>query len=299
MKDITEYLPVMDTEYAFSFIAMAALGLLALIFQRERRISSGLLLALFGMLTFLYVRNIGLFALVLLGPLVRLGLHTFPDNIPQRLQRLGVSVVLAAWLGLPLWQDKWGSGTRPGVFPEVSAAYLKQNLPGGHVLNFFDYGGYLAWVLGSGFLVFVDGHDTKPNRAVQLHDAIFRADPGWENAVAQYRIDAIFTPAVMQFSGRVIPLVEHLAYTDTWKLVVREPSGLLFLRADLAADAGLDKRQVWEQLIEEAQRELLRYPDHPGPLAALAKAHLAMGEAGKAEEAMQQYRRLDTRIPAE
>jgi len=64
---------------------------------------------------------------------------------------------------------------------------LQQNLPEVTFLNFFDYGGYLAWVLGSGFLVFVDGHDTKPNRAVQLHDAIFRADPGWENAVAQYR----------------------------------------------------------------------------------------------------------------
>ena len=299
MNDITEYLPVMDTEYAFNFIAMTALGVLALVFQRERRISSGLLLALFGMLTFLYVRNIGLFALVLLGPLVRLGLHTFPDKIPQRLQRLGVSVVLAAWLGLPLWQGKWGSGTKPGVFPEKSAAYLKQNLPGGHVLNFFDYGGYLAWVLGSGFLVFVDGHDTMSNRAVQLHDAIFRADPGWENAVTQYRIDAIFTPAVMQFSGRMIPLIEHLAYSDTWKLVVREPSGLLFLRADLAVNAELDKRQVWEQLIEEAQRELHKFPDHPDPLAALATAYLAVGDAEKAEEAMRQYRRLNTRIPVE
>lgn len=297
MTDITEYLPVMDTEYAFDFMAMVALGLLSLIFQRERRISSGLLTVLFGTLTFLYVRNIGLFALVLLAPLVRCGLQVFPDRIAPRLRHFGAFVVLAAMLALPLWRGELGSGTKPGVFPEKSAAYLKQHLAGGHVLNFFDYGGYLAWALGSGFLVFVDGHDTEMNRAVQLHDAIFRADSGWENTVAQYRIDAIFTPAVMQFSGRAIPLVEQLSNSSEWHLVEREPSGLLFLRGDLVAGGELDKRQVWEQMIVEAQRELRKYPDHPDPWDALTTAYQALGYSVKADEAKQQYLRMNKPMP--
>ncbi|MBY0577216.1 MAG: bacterial transcriptional activator domain-containing protein [Gallionellaceae bacterium] len=297
MTDITEYLPVLDTEYAFNFAAMAALGAVALIFQRVRRISSGLLIAVFGTLTFLYVRNIGLFALVLLAPLVRYGLQVFPEKISLRWQYSGALAVLIVLLVLPLWQGKLGSGIKQGVFPEKSAVYIKQHLRSGHILNFFDYGGYLAWALGPDFLVFVDGHDTTISRALQLHDAIFRADPGWENSVAQYRIDAIFTPTLMQFSGRVIPLVEHLIDSSEWRLVAREEAGLLFLRADLVGGAALDKRQIWEQMIEEAQRELGDYPDHPDPWAALVKAHRALGDSVKAEAAMQRYLQLSKRRP--
>ncbi|MBI3479935.1 MAG: hypothetical protein HY016_06210 [Nitrosomonadales bacterium] len=290
--DITEYMPVMDTEYAYSFVAMAALGIVALILQRERRISSSLLVIMFGAFTYIYVRNIGLFALVLLGPVVRCGVRVLPNRIPLRWQYLGAAAVLAGMLALPLGQGKLGGGTKPGLFPEQSAAYLKQHLPGGHVLNFFDYGGYLAWALGQEFLVFVDGHDTTVNRAVQLHDAIFRADPGWENIVNEYRIDAIFTPTVMQFSGQVIPLIEQLSSSGEWRLVAREPSGLLFLRADLLVGNELDKRLVWQQMIEEARRELSKYPDHPDSWAALAMAYQALGDSVKAEEAAQQLRRL-------
>jgi hypothetical protein len=297
LADITEYLPVMNTEYAYEFVAMATLGLLSLIFQHDRRISSGLLIALFGTLTFIYVRNIGLFALVLLMPMARCGLQVFPDKILPHLQRFGAAVVLVTMLVLPLWQGELGTGTKPGVFPEKSAAYLKRHLPDGRVLNFIDYGGYLAWALGPTFLVFVDGHDTKVNRAIQLHNAIFRADPGWENTVSEYRIDAIFTPTVMQFSGRIIPLVEQLSTSNEWRLVKREPSGLLFLRADLVVGAELDKRQVWEQMVDEAQRESRKYPDHPEPWAAMATAYQALGDFVKAEEAAQQYHRLSKLTP--
>ena len=74
------------------------------------------------------------------------------------------------------------------------------------------------------------------------------------------------------------------------------PAGALradFLRADLAVDAGLDKRQVWEQTIDEAQRELEKYPDHPDAWAALATAYQALGSFVKAEEAKRQYQRLN------
>ncbi|MFZ5529796.1 MAG: hypothetical protein ACOY4U_01920, partial [Pseudomonadota bacterium] len=291
MADITEYIPVMQTGYALHFVIMAALAVATLTLQRERRISSGLLLALFGGLTFLYVRNIGLFALMLLPPLVRLALHRCPP-LPAKARHFAVAALLAVWLGLPLWQDKLGSGIKPGLFPEQSVAYLKQHLPGGRVLNFIDYGGYLAWTLGPKFMVFIDSHDIMANRTVQLHDDIFLAAPGWEIPLSQYRIDAIFTPAVMQFSGRMIPLVEQLAYGSAWRLVAREPSGMLFLRADLVSDGGLDHQQVWEQMAMEAQREQNKFPDHPDPWAALATAYRALGKEAQAQEAERQYRRL-------
>ncbi|MBI3222401.1 MAG: hypothetical protein HYZ46_04885 [Nitrosomonadales bacterium] len=292
MAGITEFLPVMETEYADVYVFMVVCAVLAMFVQRERRISGSLLVILFGTLTFLYVRNIGLFALLLLGPLVRSALRFSPVVISSRMRYAGAFVVLAALLALPVWQKQLGSGPMPGAFPEKSAAYLEQRLPGGNVLNFYDYGGFLAWALGSKFMIFVDGHDTGTNRAVELHDAIFRADAGWENIVAQYRIDAIFTPTVMQFSGRVIPLVGQLSNNSQWRLVVRENSGLLFLRADLAGEEGLDKRQIWEQMLEQAQHELDTYPDHADAWAAIATAHQALGNDAKAEEARQQYLRL-------
>lgn len=295
--DINEYLPVMDTEYASSFLVMLTLGFLSLLVQHRRIISGAILLLLYGFLTFLYARNIGLFALVLLGPLVHLALKLFPDRISTQVQKFCMIAVLVVWLGLPVLQGRLGSGVASGVFPEKSALFLKQHMSSGNVLNFYDYGGYLAWALGSHFLVFVDGHDIKSNRAVQLHDSIFLAESGWENKVAYYRINAIFTPAVMKFSGRMIPLVERLAKSTDWRLVVREPSGLLFLRADMFTETALERSQVWEQMIEEARQEIHRFPDHPDSWAALVMAYREMGDHTSADDAARQYRRLSESKP--
>ncbi len=294
MADLTEYAPIMDTSLSHTYSVAVLLGLLAVIFQPQRRVAYALLLAFFGVMSFLYVRNFGLFCLIASAPATRLAHHIFPATVKPAYQYALTATLLIALIITPLWQGEWGVGQKSNLFPQQAVSRLKKDFPdGGNVLNFFDYGGYLAWSLPSSFKVFVDGSDTKLNRAVQLHDGIFRADSGWESELTRYKIDAIFTPAVMQFSGKHIPLVEELAHHDDWLIVSRESSGMLFIRNTPGAHGSLDKRQIWEQMAVEAEREIKAYPIHPDSWESLAMAQHYLGNTAESEKAAQQFRKLN------
>lgn len=293
IADLTEFAPIMNTNLSNIYLVAILVGLITIIFQPQRRVAYALLLAFFGVMSFLYVRNFGLFCLIALAPAVRLAHHIFPATIKPAYQYALTATILIALIITPLWQGEWGVGQKSNLFPQQAVSRLKKDFSdGGNVLNFFDYGGYLAWSLPSSFKVFVDGSDTKLNRAVQLHDGIFRADPGWENELARYKIDAIFTPAIMQFSGKHIPLVEQLSSDNEWVLVSRESSGMLFLRNTANVRDTLDKQQIWEQMVVESEREIKAYPTHPDSWESLAMAHYYLGNTAQSEQAAQQYRRL-------
>jgi|GEM_PF-4866073 len=290
---VTEYQPVMATAFRNTFIVLVALALPAVLFAPRHRIAAGLLLALFGGLTFLYARNIGLFALMLVIPLVRLALRVWPKDLPAWLARAATAIPLAFLMAFPLWRGDWGSGPVPQVFPEQAASYLRSHVPRARVFNFIDYGGYLAWALGREASVFADSHDTAMNRAADLHDRIFQAEPGWQNALASYRIDAIFAPTLMSYSGRLIDLMLPLAKDDHWQLVSVEDAGLLFVRSDLAPASTIDKRDIWRHMLVEAQWIIDDYPDHPQPWLARALAYEALGDVAQAQQARRRFGQLN------
>ena len=72
---IAEFTPVLQTELKYSFIAIAMSGVLAAWLVPQRRIVYALLYIIFGWLTYRYVRNLGLFALVMYVPVARLAQH--------------------------------------------------------------------------------------------------------------------------------------------------------------------------------------------------------------------------------
>lgn len=282
MYAVTEYQPVMATDFRSTYIVLVLLAIPAVLLAPRHRIAAGLLLAVFGGLAFLYARNIGLFALVLTIPAVRLALRVWPQELPAWPSRAAAAVPLAFLMAFPLWRGDWGSGPVPQVFPEQSVSYLRTHLPRARVFNFIDYGGYLAWALGREATVFADSHDTAMNRAAELHDGVFQAEPGWQDVLERYRINAIFTPTLMSYSGRLITLVVPLANDNNWQLVNVEDAGLLFVRSDLAPATVIDKREIWRHMLVEAQWVLDTYPDHPQPWLARALAQEALGDAGQA-----------------
>ncbi len=290
---VTEYQPIMSTAFRETFMVLVVLSIPAVLFAPRHRVAAGLLLVVFGGLTFLYARNIGLFALMLVIPLVRLALRGWPEALPSLLARAVSVAALAFLVVFPLWRGDWGSGPVPQVFPEQAARYLRSHVPRARVFNFIDYGGYLAWALGRDATVFVDSHDTAMNRAAELHDRIFQAEPGWPDALAQFQIDAIFTPTLMSYSGRLIELVVPLAQDDHWKLVSVEDAGLLFVRSDLAPASTLDKRDIWRHMLTEAQWVLDTYPEQPLPWLARALAHEALGDFGQARQSRLRYEQLN------
>jgi len=289
---VTEYQPIMATAFGSTFIVLALLSIPAVLFAPRHRIAAGLLLAVFGGLTYLYARNIGLFALMLALPLVRLAVHAWPKTLPTWLTRAATVAPLTFLLAYPLWHGDSGNGPVPKVFPEQAASYLRSQVPGARVFNFIDYGGYLAWALGRDSSVFADSHDTGMNRAAELHDRIFQAEPGWQNVLASYRIDAIFSPTLMSYSGRLIDLMLPLAKDDNWQLVSVEDAGLLFVRSSLAPPRTIDKREIWRHMLAEAQAIIHDFPDHPQPWLARALALEALGDTAQAQQSRRRYEQL-------
>lgn len=283
---LVEYLPVLQTEYApyfHGFLVLAAACLVA----GPRRLAPSLVLAGLTALSFVYARNIALFAIGLYLPLVfALGRIGFRVRRPAL---LGGALVVLMWSGavtLALRMHPWGWGLASGVFPEQGAARIAQLAPGGRIANFFHLGSFLAWKLGPRYLVLVDGHLTHVSRADALHDAIFRADPGWREQLAGDGVDFVATPATLPYSGALIPLVAQLADDGDWSLVAAEPRALLFARRSLLAArpeiAVLPAARVWQQVVSETDDVLRLYPAHEQAQQARALAHARLGDPAAA-----------------
>ena len=174
----------------------------------------------------------------------------------------------------------WGVGIYGQNAPYMSARLLKQLDARGNILNFYDLGNYLAWELDRP--VFVDGRNYNRNRAVELHDEIFRADPGWQDIINSFDIQAIVTPATLDFSGEMIPLVAALENDPSWILVEQEKAGLLFLRYPVQEGIRvLPKNIIWHQAIEELNGTMALNPDSKETYRSLATAYEHLGDAAK------------------
>ena len=303
-KKIIEFMPVFQTPYKWHFVLVFLIGLVALVFQSRRRIVDCLLFLSFSYLSFRYVRNLALFALVIYVPFAQtLTYHTDKHLLHQKNQNPRWIFLLSAFLLLfliikPLSENKWGAGVCNGQFPVESASMIAALRPPGKILNFYDTGGYLSWKLFDQYQVFINGRRYFNDKSFVLHNQIFSGERGWEQLIDTYNIGTIVTPATLPFSGKTIPLVRLLAEDDDWILVVVEPRNLLFLRKGLLSNINqqliLDKKLVWWQIIKEAEKTL-------GENSGAIYAYLSIGDAylrlGNYQKAQQSYKAYLTHNP--
>lgn len=295
LNDIAEFLPIFQTEFKYDFIAISLSGALAIWFLPQRRFAYGLLYLVFGWLAYRYVRNLALFALVMYVPTARLAQHlslTYVNKAWAKFAPLALPAALVIILVLPVTEGRWGVGATETDFPEKSVQIIKDYLPGGNVLNFYDLGGYLAWALGDTFKIAVDGHNMSHNESTQFHNAVFSADPAWQGMLERYQVNAIVAPAILPFSGNAIPLLTVLAYDGNWALAGAEHSAMLFIRRSALPDnfTELDKNIIWTNMIAEAQKNAAEHPDNPGSYQALSIAYRATGDRENARINEQKYR---------
>lgn len=280
-SDNVEYLPSLATEYRFHFFFLAVLAFTSWAFNPARRWVDVFLLAGFSLLAMRYVRNIGLFSLITIVPVSQTLFALWKGwrhlRHAERLPPLMGGVALLGMSGIAFASGTWGVGLHERQFPLRGVETIKQNVPGGNVLNFFHHGSYIAWSLGRDYKVAMDGHFVNPTRADGYHDAMFRADPGWYARLEADRVVAIVTPATLPFSGRMIPLVEALAESTDWHLVAVDPEALTFMRD---TPARLPKEEIWRQVLRETEQVLT---DNPNPVHAMVARGLAERHLGLAQ----------------
>jgi len=283
INSLTEDLPVLQTEYSLHFIVIAVVGLCALVFSPRRRLVDVILVGCFALLAFRYARNISLLGIVLFVP-IKNAFDVWSGHI-SKIVKPGLVMMFAAFVGItgiiltgtgPLW----GSGIYQKHTPFNNAILISKYVQTGNILNFFHLGNYLAWELDRP--VFVDGRNFGNNLSVRLHDAVFRADSGWQNIIEQFDIKAIVSPVTLEFSGEIIPLVEKLEVDPEWILIGQEESGLLFLKIPTQEDIPrLSKSQIWEQALEELNVTMENYPDSPETYRSMSAAYRHLGNVAK------------------
>ncbi len=283
ISTLTEFLPALQTEYAPHFIAISVIGLLAIVLGPGRRWVDVMLACSFAILAFKYARNTALLGIVMFVPIMR-ALEFWMEPVSKMKSRKLIMLcsVVAVMAGIAATGigPSWGTGIYEGNTPYKSAALIKKYAVTGNILNFFHLGNYLAWDLDRP--VFVDGRNYENNTAVKLHDEIFRADPGWQDIIRRFNIQAIVTPATLDFSGEIIPLVVALESDPDWILVGQEKAGLLFLRNPVLEEVlVLPKNVIWHQAIEELNGTMALNPDSKETYRSLATAYGHLGDVAK------------------
>ncbi len=293
ISSLTEDLPVLQTEYALHFVVIVAIGFLAILTGKQKRFVDILLASMFTILTYKYARNIGLLGIVLFVPIAHALVYWSGRlNGFSGKSFTAVSMVVGlTGLGLTAASPLWGTGLYEPTTPIKSSGLIRKYVHSGNMLNFLHLGNYLAWDLDR--LVFVDGRDYGTNRAVLLHDAMFRADPGWQNAIFEFNIQAIVSPVTLDYSGQIIPLVAQLANDPDWTLVAQEKAGLLFLRSPIPDGVqALPKLEIWKHAIEELNVNLATYPDSKESYRSLATAYDQLGDRGNAQYFLDRFSSL-------
>ena len=310
---IGEYVPVLSSEYRWHFVATAAAAIVSLLAFR-RRVSDVLLVAGFGFLAILYVRNLTLFALAAFGPIC-----LAVDRALQRFPRLrfAAPAALAGAAAVLVLAPTWGAAEAPGRYPRETADFILRHRPAGRLFNQLHTGGYLAWRLLPGYQVAIDGRNYHGvNAPLRYVDSVSELQEGWQAQLDRFGVTLIATPGVRPGSGRLIPLVAELERDGRWLLAVVEPAGMLFVRRDVfpAGASPIPKAAIWRQVLAETEglerrprarfaRGIASFRMHAFPLAAteLAAYRAAFPddrEAAQLAELLQASVRGDPRATA-
>lgn len=307
LENVVEFLPTMGTPYKWHLLIFLTSSVLLLVLDKGRRLGDWLMLMVFGFLAFRYVRNVALLAIVM-SPTVSRGManlakisatcltERIASSSPRWVPRVASGILVStavAFVGWKITRPGWGVGIDGERFPVEAASMINESQPPGRIFNLYDFGGYLGWALNGRYQAFIDGRQFHMTRALRWHDAAMLATPGWQDVFSDLSVNTIVTPATLNFSGRLIPLVVALVEDDGWSLVNREPRALLFLRSSIL-DPGsqtplLNKSEIWQQMISEAHATIREFPQSPLARLSLAEGLLRTGNQSDGIEALRQY----------
>jgi hypothetical protein len=248
-----------------------------------------------------------LFALLMYVPLAR-GIADGADRLAGVLrgsypEMRKAWVSSAAWLAAlgallmllytPVILRPWGAGPLAGMFPMTAVRVAKEIRPSGRLFNFYDIGGYLGWALRDDYQVFIDGRHYAANRALSVYLAVTTGRHGWQRALDQYGVNFMILQGTYKTSGELVPIVGILADDPKWVLAARGDRALLFIRASIASELPgryrLDKREVWHQVMAEADYVLKYIPFSPMAYLSRGEALLALGRADLAIKEFETY----------
>lgn len=190
------------------FAALLFLTFFCLALSKEKRLASDfLLLAVFGYMGLVAVRNVALFALVSMpilarhahSILLRLPLALRGRNeLPQRLTKainLCLALLFTFLAAIRILSQMGGEVNQKHLrdqFPLGAFEFIREQKPSGPLFNSYNWGAYVLWELYPDYLSFVDGRtDLFGEALLDGYIEAWLAGPGWERLFDQWEIQLV------------------------------------------------------------------------------------------------------------
>ena len=275
------------TASIIAFVLLATLVLLAAAIEwRRSRPADLLLLVAFFALALMARRTIALFAVVALAvgsPAVdsfvrrcqirATGAPGWIASGVSAVSRLTKVVVVFSMLFLlvGVWSNRFyardaihrqfGGGRSPGHYPAGAAAFARETVLPGEVLNDMSMGGFLAWSWFPDRRVFIDGR-LEVHRPELFADYLaLQRDPEYFERIArEYGISTVLWSHTR--SPEAAPLLRYLTSDSGWRPVYVDLAGAVFVRDDPGAPSGsnlpvldLDDPAMAQRILQQIRKE--------------------------------------------
>lgn len=215
----------------FAFLILVLIGL-GMIGNRPISLTKILLTLVFGYGALRSLRNIPLFAIVVIPVLAEqlTNLIKFkPDEqkqsrhfryiAPIAISAIAIILVLG-FIQVTNNQQRKEAET----FPKDAVEWIVVNEPKGNLFNSYNWGGYLIWKLYPEFPVYIDGRaDLYGKEFVSRYTEIYFTKPGWEEKLNRDNVSIVLVESDSM-------LADALRQSSSWKKFFEDKISVIFLR---------------------------------------------------------------------
>lgn len=213
--------------FAVMLLVLIGVGMIG---KRSFSMTKVLLTLAFGFGALRSMRNIPLFALVVI-PVIADQLSAFirikpkPQN-PSRVFRWIAPILLSGAAVVLILATIQVTNIQPkaesDAFPKNAVEWVLENKPTGNVFNSYNWGGYIIWKLFPEYLVYIDGRaDLYGEEFVSNYAEIYHAKIGWEDKLDQAKIQIVFIESDSL-------MADALRQSPNWKILFEDDLSVIF-----------------------------------------------------------------------
>ncbi len=111
------------------------------------------------------------------------------------------------------------------VFPVEAVDWLKDHPQNGHMLNDFNWGGYLLLETWPEYQIFMDGHTHIYGEALtREYEQLITTSQGWESVLEKYQIEWAILPSSSLLTKTLTSRGWEVLYSDKTAIILKNHS---------------------------------------------------------------------------
>jgi hypothetical protein len=239
----------------FFYVCLITALLFHAINFRKLHIVNFALTAFFGYISLKYMRNVGIFC-ILMPVLIAPYLAALADknNIRRLIFAAGSAAIIIAFATNSIFE--FGIG-KASYFPDKIVDFTKTNNLKGHMINSYGFGGYFIWSLFPERKIFIDGrNEVYLSLLEKLHGTVADSRK-WKAILDEYQIEYALLnyvddlEVVTVMSSKNTSSITYAPFTSThfprinWALIYWDDNGMILIKRNGVNRELLSKEYSW------------------------------------------------------